>query len=142
MPAADELTDAVTSVSSDLATGPDAAGRARHVARGFLGKAPIGEAAEMSDAVELVVSELVTNAVRHAHGRMCRMELTDLGDGVEIAVSDGDPTPPRWRSPDLSGGGGGFGWPLVHRLASSVRVSTRLTGKTVHAVVVPGLVPA
>ncbi|MET8009972.1 ATP-binding protein [Streptomyces sp. NPDC005271] len=141
MSAADELTDAVTCVSSDLATGPDAAGRARRVARGFLRKTPLGGAPEVGDAVELVVSELVTNAVRHAHGKECRMELTDLGDGVEIAVSDADPTPPRWRSPDLSGGGG-FGWHLVHRLAASVRVSTRLTGKTVHAIVVPGLVPA
>ncbi|QKV91848.1 ATP-binding protein [Streptomyces sp. NA02950] len=141
MSVAHELNEAMTTVSADLRTGPDAAVRARRVARGFLGKAALNGAAEMCDAVELVVSELVTNVVRHTDGRVCRVELTDVGDGLEIAVTDSDPRPPRWRSPDLSGGGG-FGWPLVHRLASSVRVSTRPTGKTVHALLTPGLVPA
>ncbi|MEU8826776.1 ATP-binding protein [Streptomyces sp. NPDC048636] len=141
MSAAHELTEAVTTVSADLTTGPDAAVRARRVARGFLGTAALGGASEMGDAVELVVSELVTNVVRHTDDRVCRIELKDVGDGLEIAVTDSDPRLPRWRSPDLSGGGG-FGWPLVHRLAASVRVSTHATGKTVHALLTPGLVPA
>ncbi|MBL1100847.1 ATP-binding protein [Streptomyces coffeae] len=141
MSAAHELTEAVTTVSADLTTGPDAAVRARRVARGFLGKAALSGASEMCDAVELVVSELVTNVVRHTDDRVCRVELTDVGDGLEIAVTDSDPRPPRWRSPDLSGGGG-FGWPLVHRLADSVRVSSRPTGKTVHARLTSRLMPA
>ncbi|MGW1893452.1 ATP-binding protein [Streptomyces sp. NPDC002004] len=130
-----ERRDTTAAVASgEFGTRPDAAAHARRMARGFLDHNAPQAPAEAADVVELVVAELVTNVVRHAMSRHCLMELADLGDGVEIAVSDGDPSPPRAREPDYSGGGG-FGWPLVCRLASFVKVSTRATGKTVHAVV-------
>jgi hypothetical protein len=38
------------------------------------------------------------------------------------------------RTPDLNGGTGGFGWPMVNRLALATAVSRRMPdGKTVSA---------
>ncbi|MGW1535089.1 ATP-binding protein, partial [Streptomyces aureus] len=85
-------------------------------------------------AVMLVVSELVTNVVRHARGRLCSLDLSDVGHGVGISVSDDDPEPPRPRRLDLTGQGG-LGWPLVSRLSSELTVHSRPDGKTVRAVV-------
>ncbi len=64
----------------------------------------------------LVVSELVTNALRHGGGA-CTLYLSAHLDGIEVAVHDRSPRTPRMRTPDLNGGTGGFGWPMVDRLA-------------------------
>ena len=128
---------AVSSVRATLACGADTAARARRMARDFLGGLPSPAPAEVADAIDLVVSELVTNAVRHARSEVCSIELTGAAEGVRIAVSDLDPTPPRPRTPDLHGGGG-FGWPLVRRLSTSVEVESHAAGKTVCAVVATG----
>jgi anti-sigma regulatory factor (Ser/Thr protein kinase) len=113
---------------------PQAAVRARGMVRAFLGGLPRPVPREAAEAVTLVVSELVTNVVRHAHGRLCSLDLRDVGHGVGIAVSDDDPEPPRPRRLDLTGQGG-FGWPLVRRLTSELTVLSRPDGKTVRAVV-------
>lgn len=81
------------------------------------------------DDVLLVVSELVTNAVRHAPGPL-GLELGLVPGGIEIAVRDTSSRPPRSRTPDLTGG---RGWPIVQTLARRVRVVPRHDGKTVHA---------
>jgi anti-sigma regulatory factor (Ser/Thr protein kinase) len=85
------------------------------------------------DDVLLVVSELVTNAVRHTPGpfTLC---LIPASDGVRITVRDTSTTPPRPRTPDVDGGAGGFGWPIVQRLAHHVEVRLRPGGKEIHAV--------
>lgn len=49
--------------------------------------------AEHADAVLLVVSELVTNAVVHTQGAV-RLELTRAADRIRIAVSDSSPRAP------------------------------------------------
>jgi hypothetical protein len=55
-------------------------------------------------------------------------------DGIEVAVHDHSPHAPRMRTPDLEVGTGGFGWPLVNRLATATAVTHRTTaGKTVSA---------
>ncbi|MFD5818564.1 ATP-binding protein [Streptomyces sp. NPDC059618] len=113
---------------------PQAAVNARRMVRTFLGGLPRTVPREVAEAVLIVVSELVTNVVRHARGRLCRLDLRDMGDGVGISVSDDDPEPPRPRRLDLTGQGG-FGWPLVRRLSAELTVLSRPDGKTVRAVV-------
>ncbi|MEV8038400.1 ATP-binding protein [Streptomyces sp. NPDC002742] len=113
---------------------PQAAVHARRMVRAFLGGLPRPVPREAAEAVTLVVSELVTNVVRHARGRLCSLDLRDVGHGVGISVSDDDPEPPRPRRLDLTGQGG-FGWPLVRRLSSELTVLSRPDGKTVRAVV-------
>lgn len=81
------------------------------------------------DDVLLVVSELVTNAVRHAPGPLI-FGLTLLRDGIEITVRDTDPRTPAPRTPDLDGG---RGWPIVQSLARDVQVFLHDDGKTVRA---------
>ena len=70
---------------------------------------------ETADSVVLVVSELVTNALRHGGGTYT-LRLTAHPDTIEVAVDDPSPQAPRMRTPDLNGGTGGFGWPMVNRL--------------------------
>ncbi|MGW0971158.1 ATP-binding protein [Streptomyces sp. NPDC002516] len=113
---------------------PQAAVHARGMVRTFLGSLPRTVPREVAEAVLLVVSELVTNVVRHARGGLCRLDLRDMGHGVDISVSDDDPEPPRPRRLDLTGQGG-FGWPLVRRLSAELTVLSRPDGKTVRAVV-------
>ncbi|MFF5718900.1 ATP-binding protein [Streptomyces buecherae] len=106
---------------------------ARKSARAFLARLTVPVATENADAVVLVVSELVTNALRHGGGT-CVLELTAHPDSIEVAVRDPSPQAPRMRTPDLSGGTGGFGWPMVKRLARATALSpTASGGKTVSA---------
>ncbi|MGR8008522.1 ATP-binding protein [Streptomyces hypolithicus] len=107
---------------------------ARERARDFLdGLAQPTIAAEAADTVVLVVSELVTNALRHGAGT-CTLDLTAHPDSIEVAVHDSSPQAPRMRTPDLNGGTGGFGWPMVNRLARATAVTPRPSGgKTVSA---------
>ncbi|WP_330336552.1 ATP-binding protein [Streptomyces sp. NBC_00557] len=110
----------------------DAAAHARGASRTFLDglRSPVCE--KTASAVELVVSELVTNAVRHARGDLCVLELEDAPDAVSVAVRDGDPAPPRPRTPDFTGSGG-FGLLMVGRLADEVTVESAARGKTIRA---------
>ncbi|MFF1414574.1 ATP-binding protein [Streptomyces sp. NPDC058289] len=81
------------------------------------------------DDVLLVVSELVTNAVRHAPGPLI-FRLTLLRDRIEITVQDTDHRTPAPRPPDLDGG---RGWPIIQSLACDVQVFLHPEGKTVSA---------
>ncbi len=123
-----------TSVSVATASSATSVADARDGARDFLealGWPAI--AAQVADTVVLVVSELVTNALRHGGG-ICTLDLTAHPDGIEVAVHDGSPQPPRMRTPDLNGGTGGFGWPMVNRLATTTAVIRHAAGgKTVSA---------
>ncbi|MFB7103451.1 MULTISPECIES: ATP-binding protein [Streptomyces] len=114
--------------------GPWAAAEARREMHGLVadallaGKA-VGEVTE-ADAM-LVVSELVTNAVRHAGGG-CSVDLTLRPDAMDIDVSDQSREPPHPRSPS-SDGDGGYGWGIIARLTSELTVMCHGSGKTVHA---------
>ncbi|MFF5446499.1 ATP-binding protein [Streptomyces sp. NPDC012888] len=85
-----------------------------------------------ADAALLLISELVSNAVRHTHGP-CSLDLALTDTGVDIDVTDSSPVPPRPRPADTSGEGGGFGWNIVNTLAGEVSVRPAAEGgKTVH----------
>ncbi|MFJ9948192.1 ATP-binding protein [Kitasatospora sp. NPDC091207] len=71
---------------------------------------------ETADAVVLAVPELVTNALRHGGGAFVLNPAANA-ERVEVAVHDRHPRPLRMRTPDLVAGTGGFGRPVVNRLA-------------------------
>lgn len=84
------------------------------------------------DAVLLVVSELVANAVRHTSG-WWRLHLTAGRESLVVEIDDSSPQPPVARDPDFAGGGG-FGWHMVLRLANRVEIRPLPEGKRVQAV--------
>ncbi|MFJ5798711.1 ATP-binding protein [Streptomyces decoyicus] len=90
-------------------------------------------ASEPADTAVLVVSELVTNALRHGGGTYT-LRLAAHPDTIEVAVDDPSLQAPRMPTPGLNDGTGGFGWPLVNRLARTT-AGTRWPsgGKTVSA---------
>lgn len=99
-------------------------------ARDFLAEACSAWHTEwLSATAELVLSELVSNAVLHA-GTDLDVELR-LGDGwFTLSVSDGSPVLPRLR-PREPGAVGGHGLDFVSRLADRWGVAPGRTGKTV-----------
>lgn len=96
--------------------------------------------AREEDVVDLllVVSELVTNAIRHGGG-LAGFEVSLAPDGVRVAVHDhSDAVPDDPYGPDAAPardhGHGGYGWPLVIRLAREVVVDRHPEGgKTISA---------
>jgi anti-sigma regulatory factor (Ser/Thr protein kinase) len=90
--------------------------------------------ADLEETAVLIVSELVTNAVRHAStgGSLVALRLEIDGMSVRIEVHDEDP---RWPQPSTPDGldESGFGFVLVNALASKWGVSDTATGKAVWA---------
>ncbi|MGW7194590.1 ATP-binding protein [Streptomyces chryseus] len=122
-------------VASHLTMGDSTADarRARDITRAFTAGLDPAASPDVADTLVLVVSELVTNALRHGGGRYT-LELSAGPDTVSASVSDPSPTAPREVAPDLNGGSGGFGWHMVRRLTDSVTVAAGPgTGKTISA---------
>ncbi|MEU5322886.1 ATP-binding protein [Streptomyces sp. NPDC021056] len=109
---------------------PQTAKRARDLTRGFL-SAVAAPAGDDTDAVLLVVSELVTNAVRHAGG-VTQFRLVAGPGAVTVTVEDASATAPSLQRSNADEPGG-FGWQMVRELSEDVEVSTRPGGKTVSA---------
>ncbi|MEV5317430.1 ATP-binding protein [Streptomyces sp. NPDC052687] len=92
------------------------------------------KATEPADHVEdavLVVSELVTNAVRHTHDS-CRLTLTVHGGQLDIAVADHSEDLPDLRRQSPGDERGGFGMDIIRQLGGQVTVVPAIGGKTVH----------
>ncbi|MFF5638764.1 ATP-binding protein [Streptomyces sp. NPDC012825] len=122
-------------MSVDVVSGrlPGSIAAARDSTRHFLEGLVPSLTPEAAETVVLVVSELVTNALRHGGGT-CALVLATGPNGIEVAVHDSSPHVPRVRTPDLNGGAGGFGWPMITRLSTSTAVTRRADGgKTVTA---------
>ncbi|MEV0015107.1 ATP-binding protein [Streptomyces tendae] len=97
-----------------------------------------GREVREEDVVDLllVVSELVTNAIRHGDG-LAGFEARPTEEGLWIAVHDHSAVVPRaaYAFPTTHPGGG-YGWPLVARLARDIAVEVRPEGgKTISALV-------
>lgn len=83
-------------------------GRARHQLRDTLDGWGLGH---LADPAELVLSELLTNAVRHARtpaGRLVETRYERMPQGIRIEVHDANTRPPQLRRPaeDDEGGRG------------------------------------
>ncbi|MEV7444588.1 ATP-binding protein [Streptomyces sp. NPDC091204] len=78
-----------------------------------------------------VVSELVSNAIRHAAG-VTGFHITVGAGQVTIEVSDGSALQPHLRPPSPNTPGG-FGWRVVKTLAPSTFIRFHRTGKTIVA---------
>jgi anti-sigma regulatory factor (Ser/Thr protein kinase) len=114
-----------------LERGPDAARSARNAVRDLCGdRLP----AERLTDIELVVSELVTNAVTHGAGEIT-LTVTLAGDRVTLSVLDEGPGRPQLRQVGSSSGHG-RGLALVACLADEwqVRESPGGVGKEVWCV--------
>ncbi|MFB6805198.1 ATP-binding protein [Streptomyces sp. NPDC056387] len=87
----------------------------------------------VSETVQLVVSELVTNTRKYAPGP-CLLTLEVVEGGIEVSVWDSSPTPPTIMPPDPFRVGQ-HGLEIIARAARSVRISREPVGKRITAVV-------
>ncbi|MCY0953182.1 ATP-binding protein [Streptomyces sp. H27-S2] len=107
---------------------------ARDATRAFLARAARLRAPardESTDNVLLVVAELVANAIRHTVGP-CALHLELLDGSIDVCVTDHSPHHPQPRTPSTEGAGG-WGWFLVKRLATHIRIKPVPGGKTICA---------
>ncbi|MFF4709794.1 ATP-binding protein [Streptomyces eurythermus] len=82
-------------------------------------------------AVELGVSELVTNVVRHVPDRRCRVVVARQAAGVRAEVSDGFAALPRLETEVDEESEGGRGLALLDAVVDKWGVSPGADGKTV-----------
>ena len=111
-----------------LPTADHAVGLARQATRDALATWRL---AHLEETAVLLVSELVTNAVRHARSTdAIALELETAGTWLRIEVQDADP---RWPQPRTPAGfdESGFGFVLVDALAGKWGVRETATGKAV-----------
>jgi anti-sigma regulatory factor (Ser/Thr protein kinase) len=85
------------------------------------------------DSVVLVLSEMLTNVVRHARTPSCVLVLEDLGGAVRLTVSDGNTQVPVPRCPDWQAESG-RGMFLIAASATSFGATVTSAGKDVWAV--------
>ena len=104
---------------------PESARRARRVVASALVEAG---RIDLVETAELLVSELVTNALRHSEPP-CVLSIRFADAGVEISVEDGDPSMPVLRPRDeLAEDGRGF--VLIDALAADWGVRAIDHGKS------------
>ncbi len=114
-----ELATAIPATGRSFRPGLDAPGQARWFARDFLVGAGAGERCQQVG--ELLVSELVTNAIMHARST-ARLSVSVLGGTARIEVSDDGPGQPHLRA--QPGEDGGYGLWLVDWLAQAWGIDT------------------
>ena len=88
---------------------------------------------EWLDSVMTVVSELVSNAVRHGGGEIV-VDIEAHGRQVIVSVADGSSVVPRPREPD---GTGGLGLTIIEALTRRWYVQSHEGGKRVRAELLP-----
>jgi DNA-binding NarL/FixJ family response regulator len=103
---------AVEQAAAELPADPTSPRAARALVRELLGSEEIA----FVESVEVVVSELVTNAITHGNSAP-RIEVALTRRSVRVAVHDDNPTPPAHRTPDVDRPGG-RGLHLVDHIAS------------------------
>ena len=122
----------------EIAGGVRAPARARRWVLSFLAGEPI---APSEADVALIVSELVTNSVMHAHAdstQLVRITVRQLEDRLRIAVTDnGSATVPHLREAD-NNRPGGLGLRIIDRICLGWGVIRNRTGTTEVWCEVPG----
>jgi signal transduction histidine kinase len=88
------------------------------------------QVAHLTESALLIVSELVTNSVKHCNGSMLLLQMRTTGTRLRIEVHDADP---RWPRPSIPAelDESGFGLVLVNALADRWGVCESVTGKAV-----------
>ncbi|MEV7423391.1 MULTISPECIES: ATP-binding protein [unclassified Streptomyces] len=112
----DGADQAASGASALLEARPAGTAEARALVRSFLRRHAPTVPEHTTVDVLLIVSELVTNAIRHAGGVTGLRVSAGVGV-VEIAVRDASPSLPATAAHHEEWLPGGYGWPLVHRLA-------------------------
>jgi anti-sigma regulatory factor (Ser/Thr protein kinase) len=84
---------------------------------------------QIGDEVTLAVSELITNALVHGKSDV-ELTIIDLGNGVQVRVTDKAPEHPKLRHVDDQSTGG-RGLHIVDRVADSWGVESDPPGKTI-----------
>jgi len=112
-----------------LAPEADAPGTAREFAAETLRRWGVPQ---WGEPVGLVVSELVTNAVRHA-GTVATLRLEPVDTGLVVAVDDASTGEARLVPAGTRSASGGLGLAIVDRLADEWGSTRRDGGKTVWA---------
>ncbi|MEU0032073.1 ATP-binding protein [Streptomyces sp. NPDC006335] len=109
--------------------------RARHLAAGFLTRVQAEHGLPVSqramDLTQLVVSELVTNALKYAPGPVL-LDLRIARDAVEVMVWDSDPVLPVARAADV-GRVGQHGLEIVMAVAQGFEAQREPVGKRITA---------
>ncbi|MGV9255733.1 ATP-binding protein [Streptomyces sp. NPDC003697] len=126
-------------IRADAAYGASTSGLiadARDLVRGVLVHARAQRSTVIPEHViasaQIVVSELVTNAFKYAHGT-CLLRLEARAGVLELAVRDDSPARPVARSPDPDRVGQ-HGLEIVEALCRSVEIRSAAAGKWITAV--------
>lgn len=129
--------DELVKASAAYEGNPGDIARARDLARAFLVRLqsvhglPVSERA--MDMVQLVVSELLTNACKYAHGP-CMLDLQLNKGRVEVTVWDSAPVLPVPKAPD-PGRVGQHGLEIVMAVSQSFEVHREPVGKRTMAAI-------
>lgn len=108
--------EVVSTLHLDLRSGPEAAGESRHA----LDRLDGSIAREQLEILRLLVTELVTNSVRHAHtmGEWIELDVEIYSNSVHVEVLDRGPGfQPKQTPEPHDDRPGGWGLCLVDRLA-------------------------
>ncbi|MGW7282849.1 ATP-binding protein [Streptomyces sp. NPDC054844] len=133
----DQLRNELVRVTAEYEGMPGDIARGRELARRFLDRVRAAQGLPVSDRatdlVQLVVSELLTNACKYAPGpSVVDLELTE--DRVEVTVWDSDPVLPVAETPD-PGRIGRHGLEIVMAVCQSFEVCREPVGKRMRAAV-------
>ncbi|MEV5516058.1 ATP-binding protein [Streptomyces flaveolus] len=133
----DRLETTPVRVSAEYEGIPGDIARGRELARGFLARLRAARGIAVSDrtvdVVQLVVSELLTNACKYAPGpSLVDLELAE--DRVEVSVWDSDPVLPVPAASD-PGRVGRHGLEIVMAVCQTYEVRRETVGKRTTAVV-------
>jgi anti-sigma regulatory factor (Ser/Thr protein kinase) len=112
-----------------LPGGPESIGAARAHTREFLRDVDASVSTATAQDALSAVSELVTNAVRHAPGA-CILEISLNEQHLRISVTDTSRTLPEARAARFDGSGG-LGLHLLRAMARTVETAQHADGKTV-----------
>ena len=113
-----------------LQAGPAAAATARSLVRAWLTQRAVDH--RVRDDAELLVTELVTNAVVHARSDSIQLSISEpRPDVLRVDVEDGSPEPPVQSPPSTLDADRGRGMWLVERLAERWGWDPLRTGKRV-----------
>ncbi|MGV9566588.1 ATP-binding protein [Streptomyces sp. NPDC003480] len=127
-------------VVREMMTAASARAHVLAVVRGHRGSSGCPPAEQAVTDLLLVTSELVSNANRHGGG-VVAFEATPARDGIRLTVHDRSPHIPAvaFGSGALPVGhdGGGYGWPLIIRLAHEIVIEQCAHGGKSVSVVVP-----